>query len=104
DSSLAASSSSSSPTSNDSTLSTGAIAGVAIGAAVIMAVIIALVCCIRGRRNKGGHPNTPLLQDPFIVRGSGWTGGVTVDSELSTQGSGLWNDHTIIATRVRRDQ
>ncbi|KAF1794872.1 hypothetical protein GQ600_27454 [Phytophthora cactorum] len=35
DSSLAASSSSSSPTSNDSTLSTGAIAGVAIGAAVL---------------------------------------------------------------------
>eukprot|EP00644_Phytophthora_capsici_P016381 jgi/Phyca11/569895/estExt2_Genewise1.C_PHYCAscaffold_340265 len=43
------------------------------------------------------------MQEPFIARGSAWTGGTT-DSELSTLGAGLWNDETIIATRVPRDQ
>ncbi|EGZ16202.1 hypothetical protein PHYSODRAFT_413418, partial [Phytophthora sojae] len=44
------------------------------------------------------------LRDPFIGRGSAWTGGPTGDSEPSSMGPGLWNDDTIVATRVPRDQ
>ncbi|KAL3666678.1 hypothetical protein V7S43_008307 [Phytophthora oleae] len=85
-------------------ISTGAIAGIAVGAVVVIVAIIVLTCCLRKRARRGGNSYALSMQDPFIVRGSAWTGAATTDSEPLSVGAGLWNDEAIIATRVPRDQ
>ncbi|KAK1947825.1 Serine/threonine-protein kinase STY17 [Phytophthora citrophthora] len=84
--------------------STGAIAGIAAGVVVVIVAILLLICYLRKRSKRGGGSTTQSLQDPFLRRGSAWTGGATADSEPSSLGTGLWNDEAIIATRVPRDQ
>ncbi|ETP37757.1 TKL/DRK protein kinase [Phytophthora nicotianae P10297] len=85
-------------------LSVGAVSGIGGGAAVLVVVIILLAWCIVRRNKKTKEADSNSLQEPFLGRGSAWTGGTTDGSDMSSFGPGLWNDDKIIATRVPRDQ
>ncbi|ETI49115.1 TKL protein kinase [Phytophthora nicotianae] len=89
---------------SDNGLTAGTIIGLACGGVLVLVGSIAILRCICKRRGKS---DTRSNQQPFIDRGSVWTGGPTGPtdgSERSTIGHGLWNDNVIIATRVPRDQ
>lgn len=96
--------SSGSSSSDSSGLGTGAIVGIAVGVVAALVVAILVGCCIWKRKKRSESLTTRSLQDPLYARASGWTGGTTAETEVSTLGPGLWTDEAIIASRVPRDQ
>ncbi|GMF20338.1 unnamed protein product [Phytophthora lilii] len=78
--------------------------GIAGGVGIAIGLLVVFFCCIWKRHNKPENSSQRSYHDPLIARGSAWSGGTTDDAEPSTLGTGLWNDNTIIATRVPRDQ
>ncbi|KAJ8539045.1 hypothetical protein ON010_g12826 [Phytophthora cinnamomi] len=83
-------------------LGVGVIAGIAVGGALVL-VLLAVAFVVLRRNRKSESSDSSSLRDPFLGRGSAWTGGPTRDSEPSSMGPGLWNDDTIVATRIPRD-
>ncbi|KAG6953831.1 hypothetical protein JG687_00012179 [Phytophthora cactorum] len=100
-SSVGSSNSASSSSAPESGLAAGTTIGLAGSGVVVLVGIIAMVYCCWKRHRKS---DTGSMQYPFIDRGSTRTDGLTDASDSSTLKRGLWNDNTIIATRVPRDQ